>query len=109
MTDPDDITIRVPRSANDVLEIAKSQGCSKKDWFKKAVLQMNFLNNDFDFDTSKNIQSDMNVLKNLERVREGLVAKGATAVELVAFDEAINITKNRLKLYREKDGEKGDV
>jgi hypothetical protein len=103
----EDITIRVPRSVNEVLDLAKSQGCSKKDWLRKAALQMNFLNNDYDFDTSKSIQSDSNVLKNLERVREGLVAKGATSVELVAFDEAIKITKNRLKLYRDGDG--GDV
>jgi hypothetical protein len=103
-----DITIRVPRSVNDALEVAKAQGCSKKDWFRKAALQMNFLNNDYDFDTSKSIQSDVNVLKNLERVREGLVTKGATSIELFAFDEAIKITKNRLELYR-KSGDGATV
>jgi hypothetical protein len=102
----EDTTIRVPHSVNEVLDsVKKSQGISKKDWFKGVVLQWKFLNNDDDFDTSKSAQSDALVLKNLKRTRDGLVAKGATSAELVAFDEAIKITENRLKLYRDGDGE----
>ena len=47
----------------------------------------------------------------LESVREDFIVKGATAPELVAFDEALKAVNERLQLYREGNGpeEKGDV
>ena len=108
----DDITIRVTRSVNDVLELAKAQGHSKKDLLQRAVRWIQFVDNDYDFKTTESMQTDILQLKALERVYEEQVAKGATQAELVAFAEVIENTKNRLKLYREgngHNGEKGDV
>jgi hypothetical protein len=103
-----DITIRVDRSVNDVLELAKAQGHSKKDLLQRAVRWIQFVDNDYDLKTTESMQNDVLQLKALERVREEQVAKGATSSELVAFDEVIKNAKNRLKLYREHDGD-GEV
>lgn len=108
-----DITIRVDRSVNDVLELAKAQGYSKKDLFQRAIRHIqfvdNFITDNYDFKTTALLQNDVLQLKFMERVREEQVVKGATSVELVAFDEVIRNIRDRLKFYREHNGDEGDV
>ena len=101
-----DVTVRVSRSTDDFLNQAKAQGHAKKNVFKTLVAMNECFNNKVTYGlTEKTILQQ----KFLESLREDMVLKNATQAELNALDDAIKAVTSRLKLYRENDGDEGDV